>query len=530
MLLATALSGTDSPLGASAVSEAVAELLRNPLQSPPTMGAATLLAIFLSRTDTSELNSTITRDAEAYAFRWDSIGYGGGTNLYGCCTGGPLQTSDSNGLQDQGMTLGDVACGVGELNQTQSPAAFQETMFNETKFGPGVAGLLAPATVLDRLVGYGAVRTDGTAAGGRPTTLTISAPRADIRSTATGIRPITTAPPLSFDPENRVTLFGSTVAAAYRADGLRASKSSGSGTTYFLYDGGEPIVELNSSGSVTALNVFAPDGLVARTAGETTTEYVFDQQGNVADRTDTSGTIQSITQYDGWGNEQAISGTPTDPFGYNAQWGYYLDRETGLYLCQHRFYDPANGRWLNRDPIGYAGGTNVYGYCASGPMNRIDEFGLEGDLPAAATEMVLDAADSAIADGGAGLARGAATAGAAGAAVLGADPEAPDQVEGGVCSVSQGAYGWMQQAAQQFAKKAGEEWHHLYPKYLGGPEDGPVVRLPASAHQAITNMFRELAPYGKDLLSPDKANAIIQKVYESLPLPPELFNIHYRLR
>ena len=54
-----------------------------------------------------------------------------------------------------------------------------------------------------------------------------------------------------------MTLFGSTVAATYRADGLRASKSNGSGTTQFLYDGGEPIVELNSSGSVTALNVFA---------------------------------------------------------------------------------------------------------------------------------------------------------------------------------------------------------------------------------------------------------------------------------
>ena len=115
--------------------------------------------------------------------------------------------------------------------------------------------------------------------------------------------------------------------------------------------------------------------MVARTAGETATEYVFDQQGNVADRTDTSGTIQSITQYDGWGNEQAISGTPTDPSGYNAQSGYYLDRETGLYLCQHRFYDPANGRWLNRDPIGYSGGTNLYGYCAGAPVGPTDSSG-----------------------------------------------------------------------------------------------------------------------------------------------------------
>ena len=180
---------------------------------------------------------------------------------------------------------------------------------------------------------------------------------------------------LSFDPENRVTAVGSTSTASYRADGLRAKKTVGSTTTYYLYDRGAPIIELNSSGTVTGLNFFAPDGLVARTAGSTTTEYVFDQQGNVADRTNTSGAVQSVTQYDGWGNEQAISGTPTDPFGYNAQWGYYLDRETGLYLCQHRLYDPANGRWLNRDPIGYSGGTNLYGYCAAGPTVGFDANG-----------------------------------------------------------------------------------------------------------------------------------------------------------
>ncbi len=181
---------------------------------------------------------------------------------------------------------------------------------------------------------------------------------------------------LTFDPENRMTAFGSTVSNSYRADGLRASKTTSSGTTYFLYDGAEPIVEMNSSGTVMATNVFAPDGLVARTTSSATTEYVFDQQGNVADRTNTSGAIQSITQYDGWGNEQVVSGTVSDPFGYNAQSGYYLDRETGLYLCQHRFYDPANGRWLNRDPIGYGGGTNLYGYCEGGPMGWADEDGL----------------------------------------------------------------------------------------------------------------------------------------------------------
>ncbi len=63
-------------------------------------------------------------------------------------------------------------------------------------------------------------------------------------------------------------------------------------------------------------------------------------------------------------------------FGYNARWGYLLDRETGFYLCQHRYYDPATGRWLNRDPIGSNGGVNIYGYCYGRPIGQNDYEGM----------------------------------------------------------------------------------------------------------------------------------------------------------
>lgn len=210
---------------------------------------------------------------------------------------------------------------------------------------------------------------------------------------------------LTFDPENRMTAYGSVSSATYRADGLRASKTVSSTTTYFVYDGSEPIIEMNSSGTVTALNVFAPDGLVARQASSTI-EYVFDQQGSVAERTDTSGTVLNATQYSSWGGEMSISGsTQSDPFGYNAQAGYYLDRDTGLYLCQNRFYDPSNGRWLNRDPIGFDGGTNLYAYCVDGPTGWVDPGGEEA-MPAYTNALEL-------VEGGGGEAAGA-TGGAAG--------------------------------------------------------------------------------------------------------------------
>ena len=42
-----------------------------------------------------------------------------------------------------------------------------------------------------------------------------------------------------------------------------------------------------------------------------------------------------------------------------------------------RFYDPSQGRFLNRDPIGEAGGNNLYGFVGNGPSNGIDGLGAD---------------------------------------------------------------------------------------------------------------------------------------------------------
>ncbi len=179
--------------------------------------------------------------------------------------------------------------------------------------------------------------------------------------------------------------------AGYRADNLRAWKQTAAGRTYYYYDDGVPILETDNTGTATAQNVFAPDGLVARYQGSTWIYYTFDQQGNVSQRLDVSGTVLSTSTFDAYGAESS-SGSPSDPFGYNAACGYMEDRETGLYYCHNRYYDPSTGRWINRDPIGFRGGINKYAYAGGRVVGAIDPSGLESELglPAALNDVGAD--------------------------------------------------------------------------------------------------------------------------------------------
>lgn len=44
------------------------------------------------------------------------------------------------------------------------------------------------------------------------------------------------------------------------------------------------------------------------------------------------------------------------------------------------YYDPEQGRWLTRDPIGFGGGVNVYAYCNDRPVLYEDALGLQIQL------------------------------------------------------------------------------------------------------------------------------------------------------
>ena len=185
---------------------------------------------------------------------------------------------------------------------------------------------------------------------------------------------------LTFDPENRLTSYGTTETSAFNGDGLRVRVQYGSSSTrYFLYDGDQRVSDYTpSSPGYSYVWTFGPDGLVSRQnrapSSMAFTYFTYDERGNVAQRS-AAGSADTSDLFDAYGTSAAYA--PGQNFvGFGAQWGYYNDA-TGLILCTNRYYDPSTGRFLTRDPIGYDGGINLYGYTANNPVNGIDPSGTD---------------------------------------------------------------------------------------------------------------------------------------------------------
>ena len=110
-----------------------------------------------------------------------------------------------------------------------------------------------------------------------------------------------------------------------------------------------------------------------------TYDFAYDANGNVSEvvKRNTLGVPQRAAhyEYDPFGNTIRSTGTyaTANPFRFSTK---YFDPETTLYYYGFRYYDPATGRWLSRDPIGERGGLNLYGFVGNDPVNAWDYLGL----------------------------------------------------------------------------------------------------------------------------------------------------------
>lgn len=63
------------------------------------------------------------------------------------------------------------------------------------------------------------------------------------------------------------------------------------------------------------------------------TFYTPDERGNVAQRLNSTGAVQSSDLYNAYGKRLAGGGASGDPYGFGGMAGYYTDSETGLVLA-----------------------------------------------------------------------------------------------------------------------------------------------------------------------------------------------------
>jgi RHS repeat-associated protein len=197
---------------------------------------------------------------------------------------------------------------------------------------------------------------------------------------------------LTWDAESR--LIGATDGTTsntyvYNGLGQRVEKTDSAGTFDYTVQDDSIDSAVLSDGSSTYIRGAGNDLLSEMRdlpAGPTEEYYHQDGLGSTRFITDYNETIKDKIARDAFGmvvaewHSSAWYHTPTStPFGFVGQAGYQTDKDTGLMMLGHRYYDSSTGRFISRDPI--QAGYNWYTYCENDPVNMIDPQGQAGWPP-----------------------------------------------------------------------------------------------------------------------------------------------------
>jgi len=172
-----------------------------------------------------------------------------------------------------------------------------------------------------------------------------------------------------WDSENRLIWItkpdGTVIAYQYDEFGRRAGKTYvgqnvyGEGGRFYVHGPG----------------VDEPLGLIVGYGVQQDWYYVAEGLGSVRLLVDEAGNPVNRYRYSAFGKMRQAEEGVSNSYTYTArEW----DADAGLYYYRARWYDPAVGRFLSEDPIGFARGDgNLYRYVANDPVNLIDPFGLD---------------------------------------------------------------------------------------------------------------------------------------------------------
>lgn len=186
----------------------------------------------------------------------------------------------------------------------------------------------------------------------------------------------------SWDARNHLMgITGSSTANfVYDAFGRRMSKNITGSVTNFVYDGSNPVQELdganppNITGNLlTGLNI---DEYFTRTDSSGAMNLLTDNLGSALALADTNGTIQTQYNYEPFGKASASGAISGNTYQFTGR----ENDGTGLYFNRARYYSPTLHRFISPDPIRIAGGINLYEYTFNDPATLSDPLGLDAYL------------------------------------------------------------------------------------------------------------------------------------------------------
>ncbi|MBI5386719.1 MAG: RHS repeat protein [Verrucomicrobia bacterium] len=182
-----------------------------------------------------------------------------------------------------------------------------------------------------------------------------------------------------YDARNRLRSVGG-LSYGYDPGGNRTSVTNGGTVTRFVVNPNAALsqVLLRIQNGVTNYYVYGAGLLyeVTETATSTNTlTYHFDYRGSTVALTDAGGNVRDRVEYSPYGSLTYRWGTNDTPFLFNGRYGVQTDAN-GLLHMRARYYNPYLCRFVNSDPVGFAGGMNLYAFADGNPVNLLDPFGL----------------------------------------------------------------------------------------------------------------------------------------------------------
>ena len=165
----------------------------------------------------------------------------------------------------------------------------------------------------------------------------------------------------------------STAEYVYNGDGERVRKVVNGVVTNYYYDFGHAIFETDQNDSITRSYVHGPriDEVIYQRTGSSDVYFLRDRLGSTRGLLDNAESLVDTMDYTAFGKK--TSGGSLTEFQYT---GRRFDSETGLYYYRNRYYSSELARFMTQDPIGFAGGLNLYRYVNNNPLRFIDPFGL----------------------------------------------------------------------------------------------------------------------------------------------------------